>query len=47
MNPFRYSLRYFSTSTKKLNPKVFFDVSIDGAPKGRMIFEVNILIIEL
>jgi len=40
MNPFRYSLRYFSTAAKKANPRVYFDINIDNAPKGRLTFEL-------
>ena len=29
----------FSATTK--NPKVFFDININNAPSGRIIFEVN------
>jgi hypothetical protein len=35
--------RGFSQVETKSNPKVFFDVTIGGAPKGRLIFEVYLI----
>ena len=32
--------RYFSTAAAAKNPKVFFDINIDGTPVGRIVFEV-------
>ncbi|EGR32314.1 peptidyl-prolyl cis-trans isomerase, putative [Ichthyophthirius multifiliis] len=40
MKVFRVFRQFSTTSGKNNNPKVFFDITIDNTPSGRMVFEL-------